>query len=87
MISRLKPLVWHDATGYAGVYSERTDSYIKDALWFCSTLVAEYVIRERDGRYYVNYGGRIENDYSTAEEAKQWAEFTHYKDKMSVYLL
>ena len=87
MIRKLKPLIWYDATSCAGVYSERSDSYIKDAIWFCSTLVAEYVIRERNGKYYVNYGGRTENEYNTVEEAKEWAEFTHYKDKMSVYLL
>ena len=87
MISKLKPLIWYDATSCAGVYSERSDSYIKDAIWFCSTLVAEYVIRERNGKYYVNYGGRTENEYNTVEEAIEWAEFTHYKDKMSVYLL
>lgn len=84
----LKPLVWHDASGVAGVYSEKTESYIKDALWFCSTLVAEYVIRKSpdDIRFVVNYGGRNENNYDTVEEAKEWCEFTHYKDKMKPYV-
>lgn len=85
----LKPLIWHDASGVAGVYSEKTESYIKDALWFCSTLVAEYVIRKSpDGiGFVVNYGGRTENSYDTVEEAKEWCEFTHYKDKMKPYIL
>ena len=84
----LKPLVWHDASGIVGVYSEKTESYIKDALWFCSTLVAEYVIRKSpDGvGFVVNYGGRTENIYDTVEEAKEWCEFTHYKDKMKPYV-
>lgn len=84
----LKPLVWHDASGVAGVYSEKTESYIKDALWFCSTLVAEYVIRESFvGRKFIaNYGGRTDNFFNTVEEAKEWCEFTHYKDKMKPYV-
>lgn len=84
----LKPLVWHDASGVAGVYSEKTESYIKGALWFCSTLVADYVIRKspEDIRFVVNYGGRTENSYGTVEEAKDWCEFTHYKDKMKPYV-
>lgn len=84
----LKPSVWQDASGVAGVYSEKTDSYIKDALWFCSTLVAEYVIRKStdEDKYVVNYGGRTENIYDTVEEAKEWCEFTHYKDKMKPYV-
>lgn len=84
----LKPLVWHDASGVAGVYSEKTESYIKDALWFCSTLVAEYVIKKSfvGGKFIVNYGGRTENIYDTVEEAKEWCEFTHYRDKMKPYV-
>ena len=45
-MSNLQPLKWVDASGVDGVYSEKTDSYIKDALCFCSTLVAECVIRK-----------------------------------------
>lgn len=85
-MSNLQPLKWHDASGVDGVYSERTDSYIKDALWFCSTLVAEYVIRKKGDKYIVTYGGRTEPEYDTLDEAKNWCEFTHYKDKMQPYV-
>lgn len=82
----LKRLGWQDATKFGGIYCEKTDSYIKDALWFCSTLVADYVIREEDGKYIVNYGGRTENEYYNVAEAKHWCEFTHYADKMKPYI-
>lgn len=85
-MSNLQPLKWHDASGVDGVYSERTDSYIKDALWFCSTLVAEYVIRKKGDKHVVTYGGRTEPEYNTLDEAKNWCEFTHYKDKMQPYV-
>lgn len=81
----LKALKWHDASGVDGVYSERTDSYIKDALWFCSTLVAEYVIRKKGDKYVVTYGGRTEPEYDTIDEAKHWAEHTHYASQMQPY--
>jgi NTP pyrophosphatase (non-canonical NTP hydrolase) len=85
-MSILKELRWHDASCVAGVYSRRTDSYIKDALWFCSTLVAEYVIREKDGKYIVNYGGRTENEYESVSDAKAWCEFTHYPSQMQPFI-
>lgn len=85
-MSNLQPLKWHDASGVDGVYSQKTDSYIKDALWFCSTLVAEYVIRNKGDKYVVTYGGRTEPEYDTLDEAKHWCEFTHYKDKMQPYV-
>lgn len=82
----LKRLGWQDATKFGGIYCEKTNSYIEDALWFCSTLVADYVIREKDGKYIVNYGGRTENEYDNVAEAKHWCEFTHYADKMKPYV-
>lgn len=85
-MSNLQPLKWHDASGVDGVYSERTDSYIKDALWFCSTLVAEYVIRKKGDKYVVTYGGRTEPEYDTLDDAKRWAEHTHYASKMQPYV-
>jgi len=87
-MSCLKELVWSDATRVEGIYCEKTDAYIKDAVSFCSTLVADYVIRqdEETKRYIVNYGGRTVNLYDTLEEAQDWAEYTHYKDKMSSFI-
>lgn len=83
----LRALKWHDASGVDGVYSERTDSYIKDALWFCSTLVAEYVIRKKGDKYVVTYGGRTEPERETLDEAKNWCEFTHYASQMQPYVV
>lgn len=85
-MSILKRLGWQDATRFGGIYCEKTDSYIEDALWFCSTLVADYVIREKDGKYVVNYGGRTENEYDSVAKAKVWCEFTHYADKMKPHV-
>lgn len=85
-MSILKRLGWQDATRFGGIYCEKTDSYIEDALWFCSTLVADYVIREKDGKYIVTYGGRTENEYDNVADAKHWCEFTHYADKMQPYV-
>ncbi|MGO3282475.1 MAG: MazG-like family protein [Psychrobacter sp.] len=87
-MSNLTELKWQDASGVEGVYCKKTNSYIKDALWFCSTLVADYVIKcdEDTGRYIVNYGGRTENEYDTVEEAKHWCEHTHYAGKMQPYV-
>lgn len=87
-MSNLTELKWLDASGAEGVYCEKTNSYIRDALWFCSTLVADYVIKcdEDTGRYIVNYGGRTENEYDTVEEAKHWCEYTHYASKMQPYV-
>ena len=87
-MNNLTELKWLDASGVEGVYCKKTNSYIKDALWFCSTLVTDYVIRHDNdtGRYIVNYGGRTENEYDTAEEAKHWCEYTHYASKMQPYV-
>ena len=87
-MSNLTELKWLDASGDEGVYCKKTNSYIRDALWFCSTLVADYVIKcdEDTGRYIVNYGGRTENEYDTVEEAKHWCEYTHYASKMQPYV-
>lgn len=87
-MSNLTELKWLDASGVEGVHCKKTNSYIKDALWFCSTLVADYVIKcdEHTGRYIVNYGGRTENEYDTVEEAKHWCEHTHYASKMQPYV-
>ena len=85
-MSVLKRLGWQDAKRVGGIYCEKTNSYIEDALWFCSTLVADYVIREKDGKYVVNYGGRTENEYDNVADAKHWCEFTHYADKMKPYV-
>lgn len=87
-MSNLTELKWQDASGVEGVYCKKTNSYIKDALWFCSTLVADYVIKcdEDTGRYIVNYGGRTENEYDTVEEAKHWCEYKHYASKMQPYV-
>ena len=87
-MNNLTELKWLDASGVEGVYCEKTNSYIRDALWFCSTLVADYVIKcdEHTGRYIVNYGGRTENEYDTVEEAKHWCEYTHYASKMQPYV-
>lgn len=87
-MNNLTELKWLDASGVEGVYCKKTNSYIKDALWFCSTLVADYVIKcdEYTGKYIVNYGGRTENEYDTVEEAKHWCEYTHYASKMQPYV-
>ena len=87
-MNNLTELKWLDASGVKGVYCEKTNSYIREALWFCSTLVADYVIKcdEYTGKYIVNYGGRTENEYDTVEEAKHWCEYTHYASKMQPYV-
>ena len=84
----LQPLVWIEKNHPNGVYFEKTNSYIKAAICFCSTLVTDYVIRHDNdtGMYVVNYGGRTENEYHTLEEAKEWCEFTHYPSKMQPYV-
>ena len=84
----LQPLVWIEANHPNGVYFEKTDSYIRDAICFCSTLATYYVIRRGNdtGMYVVTYGGRTENEYHTLEEAKEWCEFTHYPSKMQPYV-
>ena len=88
-MNNLQPLKWVDTTkGVDRVYCEKTDTYIDGAVLFCSTLVADYVIRKNkynDG-FTVNYGGRTEPEYNTIDEAKNWCEFTHYKDKMQPYV-
>lgn len=86
----LQPLVWEriDTEKLAGIYCQKTDSYIKDAVSFCSTPVAEYVIRQdkETGKYRTNYGGRTENLYDTIDEAEHWAEHTHYASQMQPYV-
>ena len=86
----LKPLVWAriDTDKMSGIYCGKTDSYIYDAVSFCSTPVADYVIRKDDktGKYRTNYGGRTENPYDTIDEAEHWAEFTHYASQMQPYV-
>ena len=86
----LQPLKWQriDREKLAGIYCEKTESYIFDAVSFCSTPVAEYVIRkdEQTGKYVANYGGRNENTYDTIDEAEHWAEHTHYPSKMQPYV-
>ena len=89
-MNNLQPLKWVDTTkGVDRVYCEKTDTYIDGAVLFCSTLVADYVIRKNkynDG-FTVNYGGRTEPEYNTLDEAKNWCEFTHYRDKMQPYVV
>lgn len=86
----LRDLKWEriDGEKLAGIYCEKTESYIFDAVSFCSTPVAEYVIRkdEETGKYVANYGGRNENTYDTIDEAEHWAEHTHYASKMQPYV-
>ena len=86
----LQPLVWAriDTEKLVAIYCQKTDSYIKDAVSFCSTPVAEYVIRQdkETGKYKTNYGGRTENPYDTIEDAEHWAEFTHYASQMQPYV-
>ena len=87
----LKPLVWAriDTEKLSGIYCEKTDSYIEDAVSFCSNPVAEYVIRQdkETGKYSANYGGRHENTYDTIDEAEHWAEHTHYASQMQPYVV
>lgn len=89
-MSNLQPLLWSriDTKKLSGIYCQKTDSYIEDAVSFCSTLVADYVIRQdkETGKYSANYGGRHENTYSTIDEAEHWAEFTHYASQMQPYV-
>ena len=89
-MNNLQPLKWQriDTAKLSGIYCQKTDSYIEDAVSFCSTLVAEYVIRKdkETGKYSANYGGRQENRYDTIDEAEHWAEHTHYASKMQPYV-
>jgi len=89
-MNNLQPLKWQriDTAKLSGIYCQKTDSYIEDAVSFCSTLVAEYVIRKdkETGKYSANYGGRNENTYDTIDEAEHWAEHTHYASKMQPYV-
>lgn len=86
----LQPLKWQriDTAKLSGIYCQKTDSYIEDAVSFCSTLVADYVIRKdkETGKYSANYGGRHENTYDTIEDAEHWAEHTHYASQMQPYV-
>lgn len=89
-MSNLQPLLWSriDTKKLSGIYCQKTDSYIEDAVSFCSTLVADYVIRQdkETGKYSANYGGRQENRYDTIDEAEHWAEHTHYASQMQPYV-
>lgn len=89
-MNNLQPLVWQriDTAKLSGIYCQKTDSYIEDAVSFCSTLVAEYVIRKdkETGKYSANYGGRQENRYDTIDEAEHWAEHTHYASQMQPHV-
>ena len=89
-MNNLQPLVWQriDTAKLSGIYCQKTDSYIKDAVSFCSTPVAEYVIRQdkETGKYRTNYGGRTENPYDTIDEAEHWAEHTHYASQIQPYV-
>lgn len=86
----LQPLKWQriDTAKLSGIYCQKTDSYIEDAVSFCSTPVADYVIRKdkETGKYSANYGGRNENTYDTIDEAEHWAEHTHYASQMQPYV-
>lgn len=89
-MNNLQPLVWQriDTAKLSGIYCQKTDSYIEDAVSFCSTPVAEYVIRKdkETGKYSANYGGRQENRYDTIDEAEHWAEHTHYASQMQPHV-
>lgn len=89
-MSNLQPLKWQriDTAKLSGIWCKKTDSYIEDAVSFCSTPVAEYVIRKdkETGKYSANYGGRNENTYDTIDEAEYWAEHTHYASQMQPYV-
>lgn len=89
-MNNLQPLPWAriDTAKLSGIWCQKTDSYIEDAVSFCSTLVADYVIRkDKDtGKYSANYGGRNENTYDTIDEAEHWAEHTHYASQMQPYV-
>lgn len=89
-MNNLQPLKWQriDTAKLSGIWCQKTDSYIEDAVSFCSTPVAEYVIRKdkETGKYSANYGGRNENTYDTIDEAEHWAEHTHYASQMQPYV-
>lgn len=86
----LQPLVWAriDTSKTDGIWCNKTSSYIEGAVSFCSTPVADYVIRKdkETGKYKTNYGGRTENPYDTIDDAEHWAEFTHYASQMQPYV-
>ena len=86
----LQPLVWAriDTSKTDGIWCNKTSSYIEGAVSFCSTPVADYVIRKdkETGKYKTNYGGRTENPYDTIDDAEHWSEFTHYASQMQPYV-
>ena len=90
-MKNLKPLKWVDTSeGMDKVYCEETDSYIENAILFCSTPVADYVIRTSKfskNKFIVTYEGRTWNEFPTLDDAVYWCEHIHYKDKMKSWIL
>lgn len=84
----LAKIKWQDVAGEDVLLSRKDGEQIalKNAVAYCYTPVAEYLIRREAGKFVVNYGGRTENSYDTLEAAKDWAENQHYHDKMQPWL-
>lgn len=84
----LAKIKWQDVAGKDVLLSRKDGEQItlKNAVAYCYTPVAEYLIRREAGKFVVNYGGRTENSYDTLEAAKNWAENQHYRDKMQPWL-
>ena len=76
----LQPLKWAriDTEKLAGIYCQKTHSYIKDAVSFCSTPVAEYVIRQDKET------GNVDMNYF-ADETNSILFFPKYKQLFPFY--
>ena len=82
----LKKLNWNDAVGDNGVI-DSDGNYVTDAASVAHAPLNDYVIKKVKGGYIVFYGGRHpDSTFKTIEAAKDWAENTHYRDKMQKWV-
>lgn len=80
-MDNLQPLKWSQ-NNYAGIVTHTAKSPLHD-----------YTIRYDDleGAYLIDYYERMTNEhgnefFKSVDEAKNWAQSTHYKDKMQPYV-
>lgn len=82
LIAELKPLQWEDM-------DNSSPNPTLNCLSSCATPVTTYTIykdNENKGYYRIYYGNGRFNIFKTIDECKEWAEKTHYKDKVIQFL-
>ena len=82
LIAELKPLQWEDM-------DNSSPNPTLNCLSSCATPVTTYTVyedNENKGYYRIYYGNGRFNIFKTIDECKEWAEKTHYKDKVIQFL-